>query len=236
MNGNNAFFMSSPLNYARQVAINLINMAPARREAGPAVERAALGLLDAQRQGHFDLSPEVIAGRQNVSLRPVIGGVVGAAGADVPIGAYWCPYKPPATQGSALSSVPHVDLPKANPQFRFMFTGAMNGCSLVVLNLAGKLRVYHDSLHHADTFANQQPVLRLDYCARYFNSPYFYYPSDANGGQACNFLYYDGAAAGGARWTVICQPQLSAGAGDLTGRSPMQLNPAIAPYQVPVPY
>ena len=233
MNGNNNIFRRDPFNYATQAPINLINMRPADMRAGQAAIRAAMGLMDVQKKGVFDLSPEVVSNRQNVFLRPKLGGVI--QGGDAPLQAYWCPYKPPGTQGSALMNVPHVDLPKNNPQYDFMFTGAMNGCSLVILNLQGKIRVYHDSLHDQHTFANQAPLLRLDYCQAYFNSPYFYYPNANNGGQSCNFLYFNRSVVP-ARWTVVCQPQSSVGAGDMEGRSPMALNNNIAPFQVPVPY
>ena len=228
MNGNNNLFRNDPFYYAGRVPINLINMRPADMRAGQAAIRGALGFIDIQKKGTFDLNHQ-----QNVFLRPVLGGVM--RGQDMPIRAYWCPYKPPATQGTALVSVPHVDLPKNNPEFDFMFTGAMNGCSLVILNFRGKIRVYHDSVHDQYTFANQNPLLRLDYCQAYFNSPYFYHPNANDGGQSCNFLYYNRNAAP-ARWTLVCQPQLSAGAGDMEGRSPMSFNPAIAAFEVPVPY
>lgn len=170
MNGTNAFFRANPFLLAQQVPINLINMQPSSQAGGAAAIRRAMGNMDLLKTGSFDLCTELVAGRQNMFLRPLLGGVVPAG--DGAITAYWCPYKPPGTQGTTLGNVPHVDLPKANPAHDFMFTGAMNGCSLVILNLRGKIRVYHDSAHDAQTFANQQPILRVDYCPQYFNSPY----------------------------------------------------------------
>jgi hypothetical protein len=85
------------------------------------------------------------------------------------IDAHWCPYLAMGTQGKELSRVPYVDLKKTNPDYDFMFTGAMNGCCLVITaprDDSTKIRVYHDSYSDKDTFRDEVVLLRINYEAK----------------------------------------------------------------------
>ncbi|MDE1461045.1 anthrax toxin-like adenylyl cyclase domain-containing protein [Spartinivicinus poritis] len=120
-------------------------------------------------------------------------------------GAYYLPYTGAGPQGQ---HVPYVDIPKQNPEHNFLFTGGLNGCSVIVCKHptdATKLRVYHDSdpegnnLKTGETkpYSNEDILVRLDesiYDAHYAVShvtdglPVGQQPRSYNG---VAFLYYD---------------------------------------------
>lgn len=57
---------------------------------------------------------------------------------------YWCPYNNRPVNG--IDDIDFVDIPKRNPRWKFVFTGAMHGCHLVVSASpkgTGYYRVYH---------------------------------------------------------------------------------------------
>jgi hypothetical protein len=64
----------------------------------------------------------------------------GSLAADTPITAYWCPFLP------GIDEVGNVDIPTANPSYRFILTAAMQGCWFAVKPSphAGHFRVFHN--------------------------------------------------------------------------------------------
>ncbi|WP_163834308.1 anthrax toxin-like adenylyl cyclase domain-containing protein [Spartinivicinus ruber] len=85
-------------------------------------------------------------------------------------GAYYLPYTGAGPQGQ---HVPYVDIPKQNPDHNFVFTGGLNGCSVIVCKHPTdptKLRVYHDSDPEGKNlkkgekkpYANEDVLVRLD--------------------------------------------------------------------------
>ncbi|HTZ72142.1 MAG TPA: hypothetical protein VMB71_15910, partial [Acetobacteraceae bacterium] len=145
--------------------------------------------------------------------------------------AYWVPYVPIGTQGTGIAGVPYVDVPAANPPKKYVFTGSMNGCSLVVTDapVGGQIRIHHDSAHGATTFNGMNLRVRLDYAGNTHNSPFSY--GDVTQGNdiatSWNFFYYNGN-----NWVLVSQPQVFVPGAATPG---VKLNPAKAPFQTVVP-
>lgn len=137
----------------------------------------AIRTIIAAKVASFDLEPCGLQGRHVAYLRFVVPGRFAPTldeygglprGADPPFKAYWLGYLQASLQGLGKDRIPFVDLPKLAPAHRFVLTGAMNGCSLVVTEHPTdplKLRVYHDSVHGADTFRDDVVYARIDYTA-----------------------------------------------------------------------
>jgi len=196
MNGHNGQFLLDPLKYVGLRAVN--NLTWFRRAILPA-NGATLGALNnglsLAKTGYFDL--------QAVSLDTVeLAIVAGAGGGEAPIQAYWCPF----IQGGGLPG--WVEIPKANPPMRFMFTAAMNGCRLVVTDRsATHFRVYHHQ--HPDSggpLANgiwtaiaqqgHEIVSHMGYDEYGVGQDFGRAPN------AFNFLYYRNGV-----WNYVSQPQ-----------------------------
>ena len=252
MNGNNLLFSTDPLWYAQNRLINVLNMSVANKAGlGPGALKTAFNFVftldyedeavkqilreknailshqDVKRTGKFDLEPTADF---DVALRICNtnrGAVPTGLGVEQPLRAYWLPYVSIGMQGNTLAGVPYVDIPNAAPTRNYVFTGSMNGCSLVITRLAGGFRVYHDSTHNPNLFIGQNVVLRLDYDATVANSPYVYgdngQPASNKTPTSFNFLYFRNGS-----WYLVCQPQLA-----FLG-SKIKFNKRIAPFQVQV--
>lgn len=111
MNGMNQLFVNDPVWFLQHVLVDNRFIA------------ANFGLLNQNKAGLFDL---VITGGNTVRLTDASPGTGHQIQNDVAIPAYWCPFLP----GGGLPG--WVDVPRFNPQRRFVFTAAMQGCALVV--------------------------------------------------------------------------------------------------------
>jgi hypothetical protein len=118
----------------------------------------ALGSLATSKVLKFDLVPQQYKGVKNMLLRPLLrdmvsedlrrqfGTLVDQLPLDPqhPVMGYYCPFL--TGKPDTIDKIGFVDIPRRNPQYRFTFTGGMNGCALVVAESpagAQFLRVYH---------------------------------------------------------------------------------------------
>ncbi len=253
MNGNNLLFGVDPFAYAQQRVISAMNMSVANKDAlGPGTLKTAFNFVftldyeaaaknqvtsavavilekvDNKKRSKFDLEP---AGLTNmVMLRAVStkdGAVNTGNGSEAALKAYWCPYIPIGSQGHLLAGVPFVEFPRNLPARSYVFTGAMNGCSLVVTDAGnGNLRLYHDSTHTIGLFNGLNVLTSLGYDGTAGCAHTYAHAGPLNGVRSSfNFLYFDGN-----HWFMVSQPQII-----LNGQT-MQvgLNPNIAPFQVQI--
>ncbi len=205
MNGKNLVFALDPFAFASSSPINPTNMKACNTTSATLSQALAqMGRLDTIRDAHFDLEPVSMASNQ-VLLRAAFPGTVCAPppspSVDPLLHCYWVPYRSHGVQGAGIANVPYVDLPTAAPLYNVMFTGAMNGCSLVITiepNAVNTIRVFHDSMHQATTFAAANVVARLDF-DNSLGSPHFY--GDANNPTSFNFMYFKAG-----HWWVVSQP------------------------------
>lgn len=214
MKGYNAEFMNDPFKFAQSFPLNNMSMRADNSEnVGQTTSNRNIDLLATIGNGHFDLQPEVAMGIQNVYLTPILGGVKPTGVATEPlIAAYFVGYLAPAAQGAGTANIPYVDIPAVNPPIRYMFTGGMQGCSLVITQRPGGIiRVWHDSVHGGATFNGQTVLLRLDYdhsngATSVYGVQHVYgvsNPREVPG--AFNFMYYDASIA---HWMLVCQPHV----------------------------
>lgn len=191
MNGHNQIFISNPVWYVGQKAINGIAWFM-QNQAGHASQQQNL-VLNVAKQGVFDLQGDGQA--RQVILTPVGNTQHG----DQPIAAYWCPF----VQGNVLPGF--VDIPRYNPEHKFVFTAAMNGCALVVTASpvgSHMIRVYHhqhpDSAHINQLIQEQGPAVT----SLIGFDDYGHVEQQDPAPNAFNFLYY---RSGG--WKFVLQPQ-----------------------------
>ncbi|MGJ7535814.1 MULTISPECIES: hypothetical protein [unclassified Variovorax] len=195
MNGHNQLFRADPVAYAQLRAINGVSwfMQNAQAQQNPAFAMQVL-VLNTAKMGSFDLQGTAQA--LQVTLRPV-GNVLHQ---DQPISAYWCPF----IQGNVMPGF--VDVPRHNPQHRFVFTAAMNGCALMVTNSplgAHLIRVYHHQ-HPGQANINQMIQAQGQEVISYIGfDDYGHANQHIPLPNAFNFLYYRNGA-----WKYVLQPQL----------------------------
>ncbi len=250
MFGNNAYFIADPFNYVKQCVINNTNLGPSSGHNMSELEvRNLLAEMEQAKKGYFDLEQEVINGHMNVRLHSIVGNSHSSRrGMEKWIQAYYLGYQMPGVQKDGLQRIPRVDIPRTNPTHNFLFTGAMNGCSLIITEPANQLntlRVWHDSVKNVDTFKNETVVLRLDYDAKkqfrdktgLHESLHTY--SDTSGGvsNSCNFMYYD---TNSGHWVLVSQPQIIlpivlAKQNTVCSAPPVQINKGNPPFEIPVP-
>lgn len=134
----NSLFLRDPLWFLQNMCVDNQAM-----QLGPA-GALTLTRLNTAKQGTFDF---VLTGNRNsnkVVLTDASPGSGHAIVGDVPIPAYWCPFLP----GGGLPG--WVDVERASPNMRFVFTAAMQGCCYVVASSPASLR-------HFRVFHNQHP-------------------------------------------------------------------------------
>lgn len=255
MDGLNTEFVGNPFGFVGQKPVNHLSMKCSSEDelgfTAQADARALKGGLDTTKVGTFDIQPQTFhGGAVNYYLRltgiggthkflpkakPSLFSFLSTPTADPLIKAYWVPYTSIGDQGHGIGNVPWVELPKTNPTYRIMFTGSMNGCSLVVTAPAANpavIRVYHDSAHEQTTFHAETVLARVDYADLGFTS-HVPGPAPAPGGgapapaapAATRYSYGDphlatiGVAGSVAtsfnflyydgttnRWVIVCQP------------------------------
>ncbi len=147
MNGLNALFVNDPVWFLRNICVDNQAM-----QLGPEGART-LTRLNAAKSGMFDLVPAGRANANKVVLTDASPGSGHAVVRDAPISAYWCPF----LAGGGLPG--WVDVPRAHPPQRLIFTAAMQGCCYVVTTSPagrGNFRVFHNQ--HPETAATWQAI------------------------------------------------------------------------------
>ncbi len=213
MRGNNTSFRADPTGYISRTAINSVS--GFQVAALGAMGRQRVSLLNALGEGQFDLRN----GAQPGGVTFVPSGDYSENGGEQAISAYWCPF----IQGN--SEVGSIEIPAHAPEHSFLFTAAMNGCSLQVVPApGGRLRVFHNQHPHNANLTNivtnqgqREIIAELNY-ADYGNE------DAAAVSNAFCFMYYTNN-----RWHLIAQPQTIAA--DLS----VSINPGIPPVVRPVP-
>lgn len=193
MNGHNQQFTQDPLAFIAKQPINGI----LGFKSGVAFNTTS------QTQGTFDLikqNGQVILTPYNQANYSFYQRI------EEPITAYWCPF----IQGN--DTVGYVDIPKQNPPFNFVFTAAMNGCSLVTTESPDNpnmFRVYHNQ--HPDEKKSGPNRIILESGREVISEiKYENYGSESSNldkegyapVNAFNFLYYTKG-----QWFYVIQPQ-----------------------------
>jgi len=251
MNGSNIVFAADPFSFAQGFAISAMSMSVSNESAllpGTAktifnfvfttdheyaaqnqlfgAKRAILANVDRKQRAKFDLEPSPYPNMLFFrACAPKEGAIPTYQGTEAPLRGFWCPYIPIGSQGN---NPPFVEVPRALPDRNFVFTGAMNGCSIVVTDPGnGNIRLYHDSTHNMNLFANMNVITSLGYDAPSSNCANLYASAGPPNAllSSFNFMYYDGGRGG---WFLVSQPQV------IHGGVPMRvgLNPQIAAFEV----
>jgi hypothetical protein len=131
--------------------------------------------------------------------------------AEAPIKGYWFPYLSPpggtemVKNGTwGIAQMGQVDFPKNNPKHRFVFTGQMNGCALVITDSPlgdNYYRAYH--YPNVSTYPKFKPSNTWPQTRRYVWTVDEYGALNGKDYQpnAWNFLHYTGG-----EWYLCCQP------------------------------
>ncbi len=249
MNGHNQVFSALPFHYAQNRVISAMNMGVANEDAlKPGAFKTAfnfvfttdyegaarnqliqertriLGKVDHRKKAKFDIEGSQFP---RMDMLRACSPKDGAVQAEAPLRGYWCPYIPIGSQGHGLQNVPYVDFPRNLPDRVFVFTGAMNGCSIVITDPGnGVLRMDHDSTHTIGMFAHQHVITSLGYDAAAGCAHTYANAGPVNGVlTSFNFLYHANQ-----HWFLVSQPQI------VVNGMTMQLdfNPNIAPFEVQI--
>jgi len=256
MRGINTLFQANPLFLAQRKVICAMNFGVSNATAafGPGAAKTAfnfvftfdyekeavrqithgtktvLAALDQKHKGKFDLEPSPY---QDMLWLKVCsekdGAIHTGSGSEVPLKGFWCPYVSIGNQGQGqLQNVPYVDVPRVLPHRGYVFTDAMNGCSIVITDIGhGMIRFYHDSTHNMAMFANQNVLYSLGYDAASNTQGYYAHQGPPTVLRtSCNFMHYSNQ-----HWYLVCQPQIDViGGGGLR----YDFNPQIAPFEVQI--
>ncbi|MGE0377095.1 MAG: hypothetical protein AB7I48_05205 [Planctomycetaceae bacterium] len=176
MNGKNAAFEANPLQFVNGHAINVVR---------PVADLQVGAISEIM---NFDLVPNAGGTVDEVRLAMV---PPGSQAHETPIRAYYVEYTSVSLQGT---NPKYRDVPKKNPPARFVFTGQLSGCSLIVTNLdANQYRVYHDArVNSSKLHANV--VAKFDFSD--------YELAGQNTGLAATLMFYDRD-----RWVLVGQGQ-----------------------------
>ncbi len=196
MNGSNGQFIGSPDAF---ISANVVNNVRWMQKAGnpmaSASERGLVSNADNRKRATFDLVREEVIGGKNVYDLVITQQAVVQ---DQAITAWWCPFY----QGTGLPG--YVDVPKNNPEHRFVFTPPMNGCSFVVaqspLN-ANALRIYHNQ--HPGMDAVEKSIKSDLKDSEIISTFTFAEYGQGNNPNAFNFMYFNNNS----QWVFISQPQ-----------------------------
>lgn len=117
-----------------------------------------------------------------------------ASGTPDYIAAYYLPF-------NGRSSPPaHIQIPKRNPLFPFVLTGALSGCSFIVADGGTVWNVYHDPMTNA---INLRPMYASMNIVASFEHQEYSGPGQDGGGVA--ILYYDTPTN---KWCFLGQQQI----------------------------
>ena len=153
----------------------------------------------ARKWGIFDFVATVGSGVQVKCVADDTWFVVDSA-----IKAYYCPYKSVSMIGGD-GDVPYVDIPKQNPDIKFVFTGGLTGCSVIVVDYSGgTYRVYHDS--RPDIGAGKVTYQTKNIVAKVEFASYKYSLGGRDTGNAVAMLYYVNN-----KWRFTAQKQTMTG-------------------------
>jgi hypothetical protein len=188
MNGLNTSFITDPVRFLRANPVNVSSILP--RAVG------AVGVkpqIDTIKYGMFDLTQD---GSQ-VWFKQMA--MTATSSADGALLGYWCPF------AQSNGAAGYVDVPKLKPLADFVFTAAMNGCSLIVTAspVADCFRVYHHQHPEGTSRAivNTASGITEQSIIFEFNSTLYDAPTTTGGFyQAFNFLKFEDK-----KWKIYSQ-------------------------------
>jgi hypothetical protein len=195
MNLRNINFINNPIGFLNNNTINhrwFDEHAQAQGQA-PLAEREAVRVMDLAKFASFDLKPTATPAQVKfgvVSNQPVM---------DAPLQGYWCPYR----NGNGLPGF--VDVPRRNPDHKFVFTAAMNGCAFIITSSplgGGYFRVYHHQ-HPGSAGINALIMAATPNVITVFPFEEYGNPHAAGLPVAFNFLYYRNGG-----WVIVSQSTL----------------------------
>lgn len=186
-------FKANPREFiANNTINNIIWFQRAVSSAGTFEQQQRIQMCDAIKEASFDLQ---IHNKQQNAFELALSNQHSTNGSA--INAYWCPFN----QGTEYSGF--VDVPRINPKHNFIFTPAMNGCSLDVGNSPISkdfIRVFHNQ--HPNNKKINAFILAItsdNQLIHTFSFAEYGTPIHPN---AFNFMFYSHS-----RWYVISQPQ-----------------------------
>lgn len=203
-NGHNAEFLKNPIDYLSKVVVMTVGS-----DFGTVDPNSAYAAM------HIDMAlvdSGINSGTKSVKANFNIGPL-----GDAPIKGGFVPYASKGDVKNGRFPLPALELPSAGSP-KFVFTGAMNGCSLVLATKGGKKYAIH--YPNSDGATHRFPML-TEAGYTYVKSLDYYKLSDdkasygtlvngdreAPGGGWYNtfafFYYKDGA------WSIIGQPQIA---------------------------
>jgi hypothetical protein len=231
--GENSNFLRGPLAYIQQTAVDIIRFPVSvngdlevRGSAHDTWLKAHPEYSGAWHTVVFDLVKRTVRtsqGSQSVAIMRIERGSFtdaqqGTMGNDRwkafykskhPITGYYFPYlSPPAAaesirKGWGIADMGQVDFPRTDPAYDFIFTGAMNGCAIVITESPqgdGHYRIYH--YPNVSTYPQFKPA-RLWPHTRLYVWTAEDYGGEGIDADAWNFLHYDRQARS---WYLYCQP------------------------------
>lgn len=203
MNYQNTNFINNPIGFVNNQTINhrwFDEHAQAQGQA-PLAEREAVRVMDLAKTASFDLKPSGTPGQVKFGVVPNYPTM------DMPLLGYWCPYR----NGNGLPGF--VDVPRRNPERKFVFTAAMNGCAFIITNspVAGHFRLYHHQ-HPGSATVNALITQATPNVITVFPFEEYGNPNAAGLPVAFNFLYYRNGG-----WVIVSQSTVMApGTGVIT--------------------
>ncbi|HGJ5859907.1 MAG TPA: hypothetical protein ACHBX6_09450 [Arsenophonus nasoniae] len=193
MHNYNDQFKSNPLQFiANNTINNIIWFQRAVSSAGTYEQKQWIEMCDTNKKASFDLQ---VHNKQQNTFELALSNPLSNNGSA--IDAYWCPFN----QGTEYCGF--VDVPRINPIHNFIFTPAMNGCSLDIANSPINkdfIRIFHNQ-HPNNKKINDFILANTDddKLIHTFNFAQYGTPNHPN---AFNFMFYSHS-----HWYVISQPQ-----------------------------
>lgn len=196
MNGLNQEFINNPIVFISQNTISSITWFNRAISAyAPVRHKDQIHKCNKDKKALFDL--QFYKGQKN-NLELALVSDKHSDKDDVIIEAHWCPY----VSGTELSG--YVDVLRINPQYKFVFTPAMNGCSLIVGDSPlGKnyMRIFHNQ--HPTNKKINDLIRKNTSDGNITDSFNFDEYGTIDAPNAFNFMFYSGSG-----WCFVGQPQI----------------------------
>ena len=168
MNNLNSQFIYNPIRFAETHTLDLLKLDYDLLESYPGCK--AFDILNAQKDG--------LVIPDEVYLKPVP--LDYKYDNDTPLHAYYLPY---ISMNSQDAYAPYIDIPRYKPDKKFLFTGTLSSCSIVLKDIGNDmLRVFHDSRMNSSCFYDNI-VAKIDF------DDYKNY--EINNGMASMFMHFD---------------------------------------------
>lgn len=202
--GHNTEFLKDPVGYLSKIVVMTVGSDYGSLDPNQCCSSMYLDLLSID--SGMKSGRKVV--RANFSTGPL---------GDSPINGAFVPYASEGDVKSGRFALPALELPLTGSP-KFVFTGAMNGCSLVLATKSGKRYAIHYPNSAGATLryplltdAGYTYVKSLDYYKMDKDKPFYGTKIDgdreAPGGGWYNtfaFFYYDGS-----KWVIVGQPQIA---------------------------